>query len=351
MWDLPFGLGLAEWDAALLTRRQFQKLFSTCDVLSTNPNYCVLFYCIMGQAGELQEEMKSHGFSNIQSVFVYKPENNCVGVNCFINAVEVLVMGWRTSRAKSVVDFPEANPTMRHNMFFAPNVRGKLMDEKGVPVNTTQKPTLTSFRFAQRFVRAGGKALVIGAGSGSDMIGMAYAGVSVVGVEKDPRQCDLIRGRLATCMAPNGVDFKRFQVDLTKMDRMHKFCNLNMAVTREEATELLKGQMHFGTNIKEMELAVDADRTCDVIEHDECVACSEDIKMGDLAVCDWCGAGAHRHCRKKCKKCSTVLCGMMCRRDHICPGVTIVEEPDEELETGEGMGGPGHEAVRTESTL
>ena len=53
-------------------------------------------------------------------------------------------------------------------------------------MNTTQKiPDVASF-IAPRLCKPGSSALVIGAGSGSEVVGLARVGVHVVVLEKDP---------------------------------------------------------------------------------------------------------------------------------------------------------------------
>ena len=121
---------------------------------------------------------------------MYKPAQNAKGVNQFIHCVELAVVGYKGGRGKIKLGFPDANPTMRHNVIFSPNVGTNFVStETGKPVNITQKPPLVSQQMGMIFAQAGGRALVLGSGSGSSVLGFNRAGLHVVAIEIDPVQC------------------------------------------------------------------------------------------------------------------------------------------------------------------
>ena len=86
--------------------------------------------------------------------------------------------------------FADKNPTMRHNLFFGHSLRGQRYTLSGEeqPVNTCQKHTGIAHELATIFTQPGANALVIGSGSGSDVIGCLRAQLNVVAIDKDPSQ-------------------------------------------------------------------------------------------------------------------------------------------------------------------
>ena len=91
------------------------------------------------------------------------------------------------------------NPVFRHNLIFSHQVASKLkytgLEEE---VNTTQKnPNIASF-LGRITCKPGSSALVIGAGSGSEVVGLARIGVNVVALERDGRQFRAMTERLTS---------------------------------------------------------------------------------------------------------------------------------------------------------
>ena len=276
---------------------------------------------------------------------VYKPANNQVGTDCFINAAETCVLGWRQGRAKGVTNFPDPNPTLRHNLFLAPNVGTKHVDAEGMAVNTTQKPTLTTYQLGRRFVEPGGNVLVIGSGSGSDVIGFVYAGCNVTAVEKDPKQFDLQQARVSMCMDPQGTDRPRFLTDLARAERMQQFINCNEKLSMQQAIGAVESKLVCGKYKQILERLVKRDRASQLNNGDPCIVCGDDIKAGALWRCSWDGSDMHLACCIKCSKCSELYCSDACKDNHICSAVAPeVAEKDEEAVSG-GEGGGGGEPV------
>jgi hypothetical protein len=281
--------------------------------------------------------LQEHGYSNCQCVYVYKPANNQTGTDCFINAVETVVLAWRAGRAKGVVNFPDQNPTLRHNLFLAPNVGTKCVNALGAPVNTTQKPTLTTYQIGRRFVDPGGSVLVIGSGSGSDVIGFVYAGCNVTGVEKDPKQFDLSQARVTMCMDRQGSDRPRFEADLARAHRMQMFINCNERQTMAQAADAVESKLHTGKFKQLLRDLLKRDARIHKRKHDSCIACGEKMVAGSSRRCKWDGVSMHLVCAEKCGSCLDLFCSESCKDHHNC--AARVEKVDEDEEnTGEGGG-------------
>jgi hypothetical protein len=76
------------------------------------------------------------------------------------------------------------------------NINRYQLSGQDEPVNTCQKHSGIAYHLASICARPDSNALVIGAGSGSDVIGCLRAGVNVVAVDKDATQFQWCKARL-----------------------------------------------------------------------------------------------------------------------------------------------------------
>ena len=135
--------------------------------------------------------MESHGYQHVHPMYVYKPNQNQVGTNQFIFAVDQLLVGYYPSRSDVRLNFNDPNPTQRHNLIYSHSVKSRSIPSSSTapaPVNITEKHTCVSQLLGSIVCTPGDRALVIGAGSGSEVIGFNRAGLDVVALEKDPIQ-------------------------------------------------------------------------------------------------------------------------------------------------------------------
>jgi hypothetical protein len=134
--------------------------------------------------------MEVGGYQSVHPYYVYKPNQNQKGTGCFIFAVEVILVGYSSDAKHRDLVFEERNPLGRHNLLFGHNLRGSRFQLSGAlePVNTCQKHPGTAHALASICARPGANALVIGSGSGSDIIGCLRAGLDVVAIDKDAGQ-------------------------------------------------------------------------------------------------------------------------------------------------------------------
>ena len=82
--------------------------------------------------------MLAHGYSDIHSLTIYKPQNNTTGMD-WIYVTELMVLGYKGGLRECQVTFFENNPLTRHNCMFSHKMDTKLKyagtDQE---VNTTQ---------------------------------------------------------------------------------------------------------------------------------------------------------------------------------------------------------------------
>ena len=100
-----------------------------------------------------------------------------------------MIVGSKGGMQNCADTFRENHPLFRHYPFFGLQVGSMLKYvAEAEEVNTPQKnPNVASFK-GRILCNVGSSALVIGAGSGSEVVGLARVGVQVVALEKDVKQ-------------------------------------------------------------------------------------------------------------------------------------------------------------------
>ena len=195
------------------------------------------------QYGRFYDAMAENSFTNIHTVFVYKCQNNGRGTHQWIPSVEMVIVGYKPSRNACRPTFLQReHPLDRHNIIFCPNTGPKLMRTDGHQVNVSQKNPFLAYSLAQVHCPAGSRALVIGAGTGSDVIGFVHAGVSVTCVEKSKVQFPYLKTRLnhESVSPEQGIDAC---LDATACsEKLREFCKdfMNLAIGEAEVKKQAK---------------------------------------------------------------------------------------------------------------
>ena len=184
---MPYGLNVADWDT-LLTDSQLSLFFKQIAIINRAPSHVLSLHTHFADAGRIRQAMADHGYQHIHPLYVYKPNQNLKGTNQFIFAVDQILVGYKHSRNDIKLTFDDPNPTMRHNLLFSHSVNSRFSVSGNEPVNITQKHPGVAAYLGRVFCTPGDTVLVIGAGSGSEIIGFNRAGMNVVGVEKDAKQ-------------------------------------------------------------------------------------------------------------------------------------------------------------------
>ena len=122
---MPFGLGIDvsddQWDNALLTDLELSTAFNVFNLIFNEAPHWGAFMIHWKDGDRMFNQMTRAGFKNIQFIHVYKPEQNMKGTHQLLNAVEVIICGWRPNRAAVRMHFSdeEVNPMFRHNIMHA----------------------------------------------------------------------------------------------------------------------------------------------------------------------------------------------------------------------------------------
>ena len=145
----------------------------------------------------VHDSLKTNGYQQMQPIFWYKtPEHKGSGpVSSYTSAVECGTIGFKP-HAAACGFFMSTDPRKRHNHFTHKSVTSYFKDSDGNVVNPTENPPELLQWLCNNHLEPSSNVLIIGAGSGSDIIGAARACCNVVAVENNQRQFENCQIRL-----------------------------------------------------------------------------------------------------------------------------------------------------------
>ena len=108
---MPYGLGLAPWDT-LLTDAELENFFQQIAVINRARWHCLVLSCIWHDAGRVRSLMMANGYSDCHVIVGYKPMQNVPGLE-FINAVEIMVVGYKGGVKQCRLTFADMNPILK----------------------------------------------------------------------------------------------------------------------------------------------------------------------------------------------------------------------------------------------
>jgi hypothetical protein len=187
-WDTPFGVTQASWDQAL-TDEDFCTVLQELKTVCTLPAWTIIAKCRDVDIGRFTHLLKEAKFNHTRTVVWYKDNYQQKGYSPYHPACEFFVHA-RVGGKEQQFNGGDANPLNRHNLFAGPSVLKLHATEAGDIINETQNPAWLMTIFCRRHLPHQGTALILGSGTGADVIGALAAGVHVVAVEKDRDQWD-----------------------------------------------------------------------------------------------------------------------------------------------------------------
>ena len=318
---MPFGLGVADWDV-LLTDDQLALFFRQLEIVNMSPTTVLALIVHFKDAGRVASEMETRGFVDVHPFYVYKPQQNQRGTGCFIFAVEVILVGYKAAARNRVLSFPRANPLFRHNLLFGHSVTSRTKAAgSDVDVNTTEKHPGVARHLASIFCTPGSNALVIGAGSGSDVIGCIQAGVNVVAVERCPIQFQGASARLVDFKSNYEAAQAAAALEVAQVQHLREVASSFTAWTPEDdlETEDVPPAQEPSSSSSSSSSSRPSKSSADVGAG--CPACGQGVADGKAQTCgrDGCSRGGlHLECMVECSQdgCPLVLCSSRCARKH-----------------------------------
>lgn len=350
-WDTPFGLRLTkddidDWDK-LLSDSELKNFFTFLGLTNKTEEFTLAMVVHPRQYGRIYDAMAANSFTNIHTVYVYKCQNNGRGTNQWIPSVEMVIVGYKPNRnACKPMFLNREHPLDRHNIIFCPNTGAKLMRSDGKQVNVSQKNPFLAYSLAQVHCPAGSRALVIGAGSGSDVIGFVRAGISVTCVEKSKVQFPYLKTRLNHESVSNLQGVEKCLDAAACSDKLREFCKdfMNLAIGEAETKKAAKKAARLARKEAEKK-AKQAKQRANAASKEKspaptvspadavCALCGEPISKADGVPCSLpsCGVVVGKGCcledTVKCDKalddypehapCDAIFCTPECHLAHI----------------------------------
>jgi hypothetical protein len=318
-WDMPYGMGLARCDV-LLSDLELETFFKNLAVINRSQAHCLVLGCIWSDMGRIRAAMQANGYGDQHPLVNVKLMQNTSGME-FIKAVEFMVAGYKGGVRNCHLTFPDVNPVFRHNVLFGHQVGPKRKypgeDEE---VNTTQKNPNIASALGRIMCTPGANALVLGAGSGSEVLGLARVGVNVVGIERDAKQFRALTERISTEAAlPEAA-----QKQLAEDDRQ-------INVFKQLAAKFTKLNSDVSSHFTEMQLDSSPPSEGDSQSREQ-----PSSTAAEETACPACGLGVQAHlssgcskpqcpvkimhttCTESCNSCRKAFCSKDCAGNHGC---------------------------------
>ena len=319
---MPFGLGVADWDV-LLTDDQLTLFFRQLEIINESPSTVLALLVHFRDAGRVASAMEARGYVDVHPFYVYKPQQNQRGTGCFIFAVEVVVVGYKAASRDRVLSFPHANPLFRHNLLFGHNVTSRWKASgAGDDVNTTQKHPGVARHLASIFCTPGSNALVIGAGSGSDVIGCVQAGVNVVAVERCPVQFQGASARLVDFKTNYDAAQAEASLEVAQVQHLREAASSFTNWSPDDDKDPEPPSVDQKSSSSSSPAAPPRPHPAAPEEGGECVACGEVVPATEAHTCQRGGCrrrgGMHLACMHSCGEdgCDVLACSGRCLRAH-----------------------------------
>ena len=135
-------LAEAKWDDRVVDDEEIEQVNKNIALINTKDRGTVwIAYGPYKFLTDFTKKVEASGFCDAHQLFVYKIDQDARGVNCYIHAVEPLVVAYKGGRSACTLNFPNSNPRARHNLVFTLANRLRLtMSGGSTPVNISEKP-------------------------------------------------------------------------------------------------------------------------------------------------------------------------------------------------------------------
>ena len=294
---MPFGLGLAPWDV-LLTDEELGRFFMQLNVVNTSQQTVLALVVHFADAGRVKAAMEAAGYLSVHPFYVYKPNQNVKGTDCFIFAVEMILVGYLGGGKGRSLTFAERNPVGRHNLLFGHNVGTRYhLSGQAEPVNTCQKHTGVAHHLASVCAHPGSNALVVGSGSGSDVIGCLRAGLNVVAIDKDSKQFQGCKARLLGYITGVESERKAEALELAQVQHLKEVARSMAAWTPPDEEDVEVDELVEMVQPDDAAPQPPALDSAGKSKKAKCIACGQDVDLAESVSCmgDLCTMGKFLH--------------------------------------------------------
>ena len=323
---MPYGFGLADWDK-LLTDAELDLFFQQIRIMNEATSFTLFLHTNIKDISRVWQKMETEGYHHVHNIFVYKPNHNTTGTHQYLNAIDKIVVGYYPAREQAKPHFDDPNPLLRHNLMYTHTVHQRSSNAasgKHGSINITEKHPSVATQIGRIHSTPGGHALVIGAGSGAEVVGFNRAGLRVTAIEVDPTQFTAVCARLVDESA-NSEAYDEVSTRQLQEIAEHRQMTCKFGVHADPKANRLKqlpkkvlkppGSATTSSSSSSSSSSSGTDT--------KCVSCGQSVSDEKVGVCPMLACAnkvIHARCMLECKTdCGLQFCSSACRDSHDHP--------------------------------
>ena len=299
-------MGIEEWDKSAFTEADDLKAFQSINCINFFPKTVMVTHQHLKEVVKVEKAALAHGFRDSYQFITYKPAQNAKGVNRHINSVDNLLIHWKAGMQSTPRFFQNQNPVARHNHMMIPMLRSRhkssLEDDA---INKTEKHPLIAYTLSQQLFPRGLPVLVIGSGSGGEVVGLVRAGFNVVAMDVDVVQVNGLHQRL---LAEQGeCPETKEEMENYRRQAQSDYLEYQIGIPADKIPGILSGQMSTDPDKpKEPSLS---DRV-QIVSKEGCTNCAEIMTATFPSYeCPVCHKPYHDDCMEPCETNIHRVCG------------------------------------------
>lgn len=188
-WDLNYGIDFAEWDKGKPSDADLKGFYEQLAAINSSGSTVLYQKCEVWDLKRLREFMLNYGYYDAHPFYWYKWDQNVQGMGQYTYSVEAGIVGYKNGRKNATFNQEGdwASPINRQNIVCTKTVKTFYKDaDNNQPVNTAESPMELSNHLASMHTNTSDLALVIGGGSGADVLGCVGAGCEVIVIDNHP---------------------------------------------------------------------------------------------------------------------------------------------------------------------
>ena len=198
--DLPYGLGVEEWDKEEDVW-DFDQVVEVVQAVKSNnglKQWVWFSWCHWKHMGTVAAALVSEGVKDVSPYYWHKPDMNVMSgmPASVVFSVECALLGFYPDCTEQYADMPKT-PSGRHNHQEVPALRKYVLDDdRKTRINEHEKPVEALSRILKWYAKPSDDILVLCAGAGGEVRAAIARGHNVVAVEQDARQCASLHKQL-----------------------------------------------------------------------------------------------------------------------------------------------------------
>jgi hypothetical protein len=186
IWDMNYGVGRHPWDISP-NAKDCEEFFKGLHACTSGTSMLAIIWHAPEQHDMVKKALVEADFLDPHTFYWYKHNQNVEGHHQYTYAVEQCMLAYKGGRTK-MEWLTDKNPLRRHNMIVGPSLSSYALGTDSKALNLYQKPGYLSRILLANHLTPGMQVLVVGFGSGGDILGAVANSCNVKAVELNPTQ-------------------------------------------------------------------------------------------------------------------------------------------------------------------